>query len=56
MPYSINSPYTPLFKTDRGISEQINQKYAAILTTIYLELESIRKNNSGIFIQDPIID
>ena len=56
MPYSINSPYTPLFKTDRGISEQINQKYAAILTTIYLELESIRKNNSGIFIQDPISD
>ena len=56
IPYSINSPYTPLFKTDRGISDQINQKYAAILTTIYLELESIRKNNSGIFIQDPIID
>ena len=56
MPYSINSPYTPLFKTDRGISDQINQKYAAILTTIYLELESIRKNNSGIFIQDPISD
>ena len=56
MPYSTYSPYTPLFKTDRGISEQINQKYAAILTTIYLELESIRKNNSDIIIQDPIID
>ena len=54
MPYSTYSPYTPLFKTDRGISEQINQKYAAILTTIYLELESIRKNNSDIIILDPI--
>jgi hypothetical protein len=56
VPYSTYSPYNQLFKTDRGISEQINQKYSAILTTIYLELESVLKDNPHIIIPNPIID